>query len=55
VKRLFGAALLVVAAACSGNKDKALPVTTAEVHRRDIVIDAQASGVIEPINVDEVK
>jgi HlyD family secretion protein len=55
VKRLFGAALLVVAAACSGNKEKTLPITTAAVQRRDIVIDAQASGVIEPINVVEVK
>jgi HlyD family secretion protein len=55
VKRLFGAALLVVAAACSGKKNTALPVTTAQVQRRDIVIDAQASGAIEPINVVEVK
>ena len=55
MKRLFGAALLVVGAACSGNKNQSLPVTTAEVRRRDIVIDAQASGVIEPINVVEVK
>ena len=55
MKRLFGAALLVVAAACSGKKNTALPVTTATVQRRDIVIDAQASGAIEPINVVEVK
>jgi HlyD family secretion protein len=55
VKRLFGAALLVVAAACSSKKNTALPVTTAAVQRRDIVIDAQASGVIEPINIVEVK
>lgn len=55
MKRLFGAALLVVGVACSGNKNQSLPVTTAEVRRRDIVIDAQASGVIEPINVVEVK
>jgi HlyD family secretion protein len=55
VKRLFGAALLLVAAACSGNKDKQLPVTTSTVQRRDIVIDAQASGVIEPIDIVEVK
>ena len=55
MKRLIGAGLLVVAAACSGNKEKALPVTTAVVQRRDIVIDAQASGVVEPINVVEVK
>jgi HlyD family secretion protein len=51
----LGAALLVVAAACSGKKNTALPVTTAQVQRRDIVIDAQASGAIEPINVVEVK
>jgi HlyD family secretion protein len=55
VKRQLGAALLVVAAACSGKKNTALPVTTAQVQRRDIVIDAQASGVIEPINIVEVK
>jgi HlyD family secretion protein len=55
VKRLFGAALLVVAAACSGKKDKSIPVATAEVRRRDIVIDAQATGVIEPIAIVEVK
>ena len=55
MKRLFGAALLVVAAACSSKKNTALPVTTSTVQRRDIVIDAQASGVIEPINVVEVK
>jgi HlyD family secretion protein len=55
VKRLLGAALLVVAAACSSKKNTALPVTTSTVQRRDIVIDAQASGVIEPINVVEVK
>ena len=55
MKRLLGAALLIVGAACSGKKEKSLPVTVAVVQRRDIVIDAQASGVIEPINVVEVK
>ncbi|HET9425156.1 MAG TPA: efflux RND transporter periplasmic adaptor subunit [Gemmatimonadaceae bacterium] len=55
MKRLFGAALLVVAAACSGNKEKTLPVATATVQRRDIIIDAQASGVVEPIAIVEVK
>ena len=55
MKRLFGAALLVAAAACSGNKPKDLPVATATVQRRDIIIDAQASGVIEPIAIVEVK
>lgn len=55
MKRLVGAALVVVAAACSGNKDKSLPVSTVAVERRDIVIDAQASGVVEPIAIVEVK
>jgi HlyD family secretion protein len=49
------AALLLVAAACSGKKEKGLAITTQPVQRRDIVIDAQATGVVEPINVVEVK
>jgi len=49
------AALLLLAAACSGKKDKALPIATQPVQRRDIIIDAQATGVVEPINVVEVK
>ena len=49
------AALLLVAAACSGKKDKGLTISTQAVQRRDIVIDAQATGVVEPINVVEVK
>jgi HlyD family secretion protein len=55
VKRLLGAALLVAAAACTGKKDKTPPVSTAMILRRDIVIDAQASGAIEPINIIEIK
>jgi HlyD family secretion protein len=55
VKRLFAVALAVAAAACSGKKDKAPPVQVATIQRRDIVIDAQASGIIEPINVVDVK
>ena len=55
MKRLFGAALLVAAAACSGKKDKTASVSTAMIMRRDIVIDAQASGSIEPINIIEIK
>ena len=47
--------MLVAAAACSGKKDKAPPVQVATVQRRDIVIDAQASGIIEPINIVEIK
>jgi HlyD family secretion protein len=51
----LAAALLLVATACSGKKDKELAISTQPVQRRDIVIDAQATGVVEPINVVEVK
>ena len=54
---LFAVALagLAVVPSCSGNKIKSPAVTTAPVIRRDIVIDAQANGVVEPINIVEVK
>src|SRR5258708_1925105 len=55
VKRLLAATLLVAAVACSGKKDKTPPVEVAVGQGRDIVIDAQASGIIEPINVVEIK
>ena len=52
---LIGLAAIVLAPACSSNKTATANVTTAPVQRRDIVIDAQANGVVEPINVVEVK
>src|SRR5690348_6303590 len=57
VKRSFALALAVGlgTVACSGNKDKAPFVQTALVTRRTIVIDAEATGAVEPINVVEVK
>jgi HlyD family secretion protein len=55
VKRLFAAALVLAAVACSGKNTKTAPVQVATMQRRDIVIDAQASGVIEPINIIEIK
>jgi len=56
VKRIFALALAVVGTvACSGSKDKAAFVQTAPVTRRTIVIDAEATGAVEPINVVEVK
>jgi HlyD family secretion protein len=48
------AALLFVAA-CKGDDEKAARIETAAVERRTITVDAQATGVIEPINVVEVK
>jgi len=47
--------LLVTAAACNAGKAKPPTVQTSAVQRRDIIIDAQATGVVEPINVVEVK
>src|SRR5690348_2747696 len=57
VKRPFALALAVClgTAACSGGKDKSPFVQTALVSRRTIVIDAEATGSVEPINVVEVK
>ena len=54
MRRILGAALLVAAAACA-KKQVAPTVQTATVARRDIIIDAQANGVIEPITIIEVK
>jgi HlyD family secretion protein len=60
MERILGARLLVVgllvaASACRGGNDDATPISTAAVERRDIVVQAEATGVIEPINVVEVK
>ncbi|MDB4877170.1 MAG: hypothetical protein JWM41_3616 [Gemmatimonadetes bacterium] len=54
MRRIFGAALIVAAAACA-RKVQAPTVQTATIARRDIIIDAQANGVIEPIAIIEVK
>src|SRR3954447_9753025 len=48
-------AAVALAPACSGNKAKTTAVSTSPVTRRDIVIDAQANGAVEPINIVEVK
>ena len=56
MKRYLALALAVVgSAACTGTKDKAPFVQTALVTRRTIVIDAEATGSVEPITVVEVK
>src|SRR5689334_22323447 len=54
VKRILSAALLVAFAACT-KKATTPTVQTAMVTQRDIIIDAQANGVIEPIQVIDVK
>ena len=51
--------ILVLAAltalACSKKKDEALTIPVEEIKRQTIVVDAEATGVVEPINVIEVK
>ena len=49
---VLSAALL---ASCGGSKQVAVEIPTVAVERRDIVLDATASGTVEPINVVEVK
>ncbi|HUQ82235.1 MAG TPA: efflux RND transporter periplasmic adaptor subunit [Gemmatimonadaceae bacterium] len=41
--------------ACNGKKATTVPIPTAAIERRDIVVDASATGAVEPINVVEVK
>jgi HlyD family secretion protein len=55
VPLLLGLAVVALAPACSRNKAATTTIQTSTVQRRDIVIDAQANGVVEPINVVEVK
>jgi len=47
--------LLAAVAACKGEEKKAVRIETAPVERRTIVVDASATGAVEPINVVEVK
>ena len=55
VRKLIAVATLAFGSACASKVQKAVPVSTVAVSRRDIVIDAQATGVVEPIFVVEVK
>lgn len=51
-----GAAVaLTVLGGCAREQARATPVQTARVEQRDIVVDAEATGTIEPVNVVEVK
>ncbi len=54
MKRILGAALLAVAAACA-RKSQTPTVQTALATRRDIIVDAQANGTMEPIAIIDVK
>ncbi len=54
-RRLPTASLLLALAACQKAPVAAPVVQAVSVERRDLVIDAQATGTVEPINVIEVK
>ena len=49
------AAIALAPAACGRKQVNTGSIPTAPVMRRDIIIDAQANGVVEPINIVEVK
>ena len=59
MKRSFVLAIAGIAGAtafaCSRNKDDALTIPLQPVSRQTIVVSAEATGVVEPINVIEVK
>jgi len=48
-------AAAVALVACTSKKAANVPIPTAAIERRDIVVDASATGAVEPINVVEVK
>lgn len=54
--RSLGCTLAVfLLASCKGNREVSVEIPAVAVERRDIVLDATASGTVEPINVVEVK
>lgn len=48
-------ATLAIAPACGRKQATTASIQTAPVTRRDIIVDAQANGVVEPITIVEVK
>ncbi len=52
---LFAIAALTTFTACGKKTEKPVPIQTAAVTRRDIIVDATATAIIEPINIVEVK
>jgi len=46
---------LIAAAGCGPSAPKTAVIQTATIQRRDIIVTAEATGVIEPINIVEVK
>ena len=54
-RKMLLALFVVAATGCAKTEAKAVVILTATIQRRDVVVDAEATGVIEPINVIEVK
>lgn len=54
-RNILFAALIVVATGCNKTAAKPVVIQTAAVTRRDISVSVTATGIIEPINVIEVK
>ena len=52
---LFALASVAITMACGKKAEKSLAIQTAPVMRRDVIVDATATAIIEPINVVEVK
>jgi HlyD family secretion protein len=52
---VVGVAAVGLGVACNSKKASSVPIPTAAVDRRDIIVDASATGAVEPINVVEVK
>ena len=44
-----------LAAGCGGSAPQAMPVPAEAIQRRDLVVDASATGTVEPINVVDIK
>jgi HlyD family secretion protein len=58
MKRYFfplALATIAIAPACGTKQSSTASIQTAPVTRRDIIVDAQANGVVEPITIVEVK
>ena len=55
MRRFFLLAAALAATACGPDAETRSAPTTVTVERRDIVVDVEATGVVEPINIIEVK
>lgn len=54
-RSLLALAALSTILACGKKTEKTPPIQTAVVMRRDVIVDATATAIIEPINIVEVK